>query len=208
MKTLFALLAISVLTIGATAQTNFAATANNGSLSNHLDCSTNPCTVVDTRISTSTSSGFTSPSAVVFEHVNGRDYSVGPFSAPLFGRFQFGTGSFLSGSLSGTALFAADQSYVIISSNGYCGQFTMAGICKVGGFTPSTDTLFVGIFEGLIAWQTNLDNSHVLSGTVKGFVNGGTTAVFLNLTATTAPDANPFASNGSLNIITVTIAPF
>jgi len=76
-------------------------------------------------------------------------------------------------------------------------------------FTPANlFACFVGVFVGRISWSTNLDNSHVIEGTVRGFVNGGTTQVFLNLVATTVPDSNPFASNGWLNISTVTIAPF
>jgi hypothetical protein len=209
MKRILALTSLLFLTALTHAQAGFQATANSGSLSNHQDCSTTPCTVVDTRISTSSASGFTSPAQVTFVHFSGKDFNASPDNGVIeFGQFQLGTGSFLSGSLASTALFDVDQSYVTIGTNGSCGQFNAAGTCKPGGFLPNTATMFVGVFVGRISWSTNADNSHVLMGTVRGFVNGGTTQVFLNLTATTAADSNPFASNGWLNIATVTIAPF
>jgi len=141
--------------------------------------------------------------------VLGKDFNANPdFGVVQFGQIQFGMGSFLSGALSDTALFDVDQSYVTISSNGSCGQFKIDGTCKVGGFLPNTATLFVGMFVGRISWSTNPDNSHVVEGTVRGFVNGGTTAVFLNFVATTAPDASPFTTNGHLPIVSVSLSPF
>lgn len=198
------------------AQAGFQARADattGGAISNHVTCSGNTCMPVDSRISTSTNAvggnGLTSPAAVIFEHVNGRDFNISPDNGVLlFGGFQFGTGSLLSGSLSSVALFDVDQSYVTVGSNGSCGQFNLAGTCKAGGFTPNTNTLFVGVFVGRISWSTNPDNSHVVEGTVRGFVNGGNTVVFLNFVATTVPDASPFTNNGHLPIVSISLSPF
>ena len=209
MKTFLATL-LFLLSSFAHAQAGFATNATGGNLWVHQDCSTIPCTQLDSRISTSsTPGGFSTPATVVFEHVLGKDFDINPnFGVLSLGSFRLGTGSFLSGSLTGTALFDVDQSFVTISSNGNCGEFKVDGSCQTGGFTPNTDTLFVGVFVGKISWFTNPDNSHVLQGTVMGFVNGGTTVVFRNLIATSVPDPNPFVNSGRLVMATVTIAPF
>lgn len=219
MKTLFAL----CLTLGSLifvpftpAQQQFAATADGNmvaaTISSHTDCShtiSGQCPLVDTRVSTSSASGATSPAALIFLHYGGKDFNASPDNSVIqFGQIQFGTGSFLSGSLSSVALFDVDQSYITIGTNGSCGEFKANGTCKAGGFLPNTATLFVGVFVGRISWSTNADNTHVLMGTVRGTVNGNPTVVFLNLTANTAADANPFVGNGYLPITTVTIAPF
>ncbi len=204
MKTL--LTSLLLLSSLACAQSAFQARAVQGALFNQTFCGGSGC-VTSTRVSTSSSSGFTSPAQVQFEHVNGKDFNISPDNGVVtFGGVQLSTGSFLSGDLASTALFDVDQSYVTISSNGLCGRFKADGTCKAGGFTPHTLTLFVGVFVGRISWSTNPDNSHVLMGTVKGFVNGGTTAVLLNLVATTTPNPNPFLY--SENLTTVSIAPF
>ncbi len=193
------------------AQAGFIARANGdtaGQLSNHTICGGTGC-VVDNRISTSTSTGFTSPASVDFLHFSGKDFTTSPDNGVvILGSFQFGTGSFLSGDLANTALFDVDQSYVSVGTNGQCGAFTNTGHCKVGFTLPNTATMFVGVFEGRVTWETNLDNSHVIKGTVKGFVNGGTTAVFLGFTCQTAPDPAPFMSNGHLPIVSIDLEAF
>ncbi len=184
----------------------FKASANGstgGSLSNHYDYSTTPATLVDSRVSTSTPTGFTSPAVVTTLHFNGKD-----FAGSYLGGLQFGTGSQLSGSLAGTALFKADQSYVTLSTNGDCGIFKTDGSCKNNGFVPNTSTMFVGIFEGIISWQTLADNSHVIRGTVKGVINAKGPAVFMSFTATTVPDGSPFTGNGHLRLATITLQAF
>ena len=204
MKTLSALLLL--LSSFATGQAAFRANGAGGMLSNHYNYSTTPFTQIDSRISTSTASGFTSPATVIFEHVGGLDYAITPDRGVVdLGRIRLGTGSFLSGSLSGAALFGVDQSFVIVDSNGSCGAFNPDGTCN--RFTPNTASLFVGVFTGQISWSTNADHTHVRNGTVQGTVNGGSTVITRNLTATTAADANPFVANGHLNITTVTLTP-
>lgn len=182
----------------------FKASATTGSLATHFNYSTSPATQVDTRISTSTPSGFTSPAALTDLHFQGKDYA-----GVDIGGLQFGTGSFLSGSLTGTALFKADQSYVVLGSNGSCGIFKADGFtCKNNGFTPNTATMFVGVFEGIISWQTLADNTHVIRGVVKGLIDGKGAAVYLSFTATTVADPDPFTGNGHLNLATITLQAF
>jgi hypothetical protein len=205
------LISLLFLPMMAYAQAGFIARADNpaaGQLSNHTICGGTGC-LVDNRISTSTTTGFTSPEAISFIHFGGKDFNASPANGVYqIGDFEFGTGSFLSGDLVGTALFNVDQSYVKVSSGGQCGAFTNTGHCKVGFTLPSTNTLFVGVFEGRVTWETNLDNSHLIKGTVKGFVNGGTTAVFLGFTCLTAPDPSPFMSNGHLPIVSIDLEAF
>ena len=196
MKTILAILALTAASFG---QANFAASADNrtgSTVAQHL---------ADTRISTSTDSGFTSAAAVIFEHIGGKDFNVSPDNGVmLFGSFQFGTGSLLSGDVSTTAVFGSDSSYVTISSNGACGAWTNSGNCKVGFTTPLTDTLFVGIFLGNITWVTNLDGTHTVQGVVRGHVNGATSTVDLNFTAQIAPHFQ----NGYAGLLNVSVAPF
>src|SRR6266436_5447010 len=62
------------------AQAGFIARANGdtaGQLSNHTICGGTGC-VVDNRISTSTSTGFTSPASVDFLHFSGKDFTTSP----------------------------------------------------------------------------------------------------------------------------------
>jgi len=203
---------ILFLAVRAGAQQNFQATANSAILSNHA---------ADTRVSTTTDSGFISPATLTFVHVQGKDFNINPdLGVNGLGNVQFGTGSFLSGSLSGTALFDVDQSFVIVGTNGYCGQFNAMGVCKPGGFVPNSTSTFVGVFEGTVTWQTCVgglpvsqcagvpDNAHVIKGTVKGLVLGAGPNVFLSFTAVTAPDTNPFVGNGHLNVVSIQIVPF
>lgn len=181
-----------------------ASAASSGSLSNHYDYTTTPYTQIDSRISTSMPSGFTSPATLTTLHFEGKDYAG--FN---IGQVQFGTGSFLSGSLSDTALFTADQSYVLVSANGSCGIFKADGVtCKNNGYTPNTATMFVGVFLGNISWQTLADNSHILKGVVKGIIDGKGDAKYMSFTATTVVDSNPFAGNGHLDLNTITIQAF
>lgn len=208
MKTILAVLFLTSITWGQAGFTAHADGSTGGSLSNHTICAISGCTPVDSRISTSMASGFTSPAVVTFFHVNGKDYATNSdFGSVNLGQLQFGTGSLLSGDLSSIALFDSDQSYVSIGGNGSCGQFKLDGTCKVGGQVPNSATVFVGVFEGRITWETNADLSHLIKGTMKGSVLGSA-PVFLSFTCLTAPDSAPFLSNGHLQIQTVTVAPF
>lgn len=198
MKTILAVLFLTSITWG---QAGFRASATDGFLANHTICQGPGC-VLDNRVSMTTTTGFTSPSTVNFVHVNGKDYNAIPL-----GGVMFSTGSFLSGSLSSTAVFDVDQSSVVVYTNGQCGQFKLDGTCKVGGEVPNSGITFVGVFEGRITWETNADLSHLIKGTLKGSVLGSA-PVFLSFTCLTAPDSAPFMSNGHLLIQTVTVAPF
>lgn len=203
MKTLLAVLVLSIASFG---QANFQASTNQaigGTVFTHTTCGGSGC-MLDSRISTSSTTGFTSPAAVNFFHFQGKDFNTSPDNGViLLGRFQFGTGSLISGDLNTTAVFGSDQSYVVIDSNGSCGAFTMSGNCKVGFTAPNTATMFVGIFLGNVTLITNLDGSKTLQGVVRGTVNGGSQTVDLNFTAQTGQ-----LLNGQLAITSASVSPF
>lgn len=194
---LFALFA-SIVSYGQ----NFSVSSSGGSLANHTICGGTGC-IVDARISTTTTTGFDSPSIITNTHFQGRD-----FADYNLGDVDFSTGSFQAGDLAGTALYKADGSYVRMSANGRCGIYRPDGLCRSYGFVPNTNTFFIGVFEGLVTWQTLADKSHIIKGTVKGIINGKGGAVYLSFTATTEPDAAPFTRNGHLDIATINLRAF
>jgi len=194
------------------AQSNFKAVSTGdtgGSISTHFDtCSSNE--VINSAISTSTSCGFTSPAVLTNLHLGGKDYAINPDAGVVnLGGVQFSTGLFLNGDLNGVALFdSANLSYVSIYANGSCGQFKNDGVtCKPNGFVPN-GYIFVGVFVGTISWNTLIDGSHTLSGTVMGVINNKGNPVFLSFVATTVPESHPAFQNGHERIGTVSLEAF
>jgi len=107
-------------------------------------------------LSTSSSSGFTSPS-----QISGINNLFGhSFSGPNLGRMTFSTGALTSGSLGSNATFAGG------------GSFTIALNGSVSGL-PSA-VLFQGAFSGPVT-VTQLDNGALqLAGNLSGLINNRT----------------------------------
>lgn len=189
-------------------QSSFVADASDGTIFTHYD--TGSGQVINSAISTSSATGFTSPATLTHIHLGGKDYSINPNAGVVdLGNVQFGTGLFLNGSFDNVALLSsANLSYVIVGTNGSCGQFKPDDTCKVNGFTPNTATAFVGVFVGTIAWNTLVDGSHTLSGTVLGVINNKGNPVFMSFVATTVPESHAAFQNGHERIATVNISSF
>jgi hypothetical protein len=205
----FVLAAVVMFSTLSFAQGSFVADGDGtqgGSISTHLDQGQGA--VINSAISTSTSTGFTSPAVLTHVHLGGKDYVTNPSAGVNnIGSVQFGTGLFLNGDLNSVALFdSANLSYVTVATNGSCGQFKPDDTCKANGMTPNTATAFVGVFVGTISWNTLPDGSHVLAGTVLGIVNNKGNPVYMSFVATTLPGS--FSGNGHLRINTVNISSF
>ncbi len=111
-------------------------------------------TWVGSNLSTSSSSGFTTPGRIgLVKGMNGHTYS-----GINLGRMTFSTGALTSGTMASGGTFAGG------------GSFTMSLNGSVKGMPNAT--VFQGSFNGPVSW-TNLGHGYYsLSGTIVGMFNG------------------------------------
>ena len=111
-------------------------------------------TWVGSNLSTSSSSGFTTPGRIgLVKGMNGHTYS-----GMNLGRLTFSTGTLTSGTMASGGTFAGG------------GSFTMSLNGSVKGMPNAT--VFQGSFNGPVSW-TNLGHGYYsLSGTIVGMFNG------------------------------------
>lgn len=179
MKKLFLIFVLTLVPSLARAQ-NFRAIGGDGLISTHFNGGEGA--VIDTAISTSTSTSFTSPATVNQVTIVNKTYK-----GNYVGNLQLGTGALLDGDANLSAHFAASGSYIL------------------GGFHTgaTTDAVFVGSFTSRITWMY-VQNSgvHILFGVGKGKINGGQTHRYF-VTLTTTHDT--FGSNGHIPIASVSV---
>jgi len=147
-------------------------------------------------LSTSSSSGFTTPGRVgIVKGLNGHNYS-----GVNLGRLTFSTGALSSGSMTSGGMFAGGGSFTI-SLNG-----TVKGM-------PNA-TVFQGSFNGPVSWTSLGNGYYSLSGTIVGMmnghkVNGGVTVLFsggikngrINMSGATVNIAMPVPEPGTLSLL-------
>lgn len=178
MKKLLLVLALTLVPSLVTAQ-NFRAIATDGSLSTHYDGGSGA--VMDSAISTSTSTGFTSPATVNEVTIGNQNYF-----GDNVGQLQVGTGLLLDGDPNTSAHFAAAGSYI------------------TGGFhTGNTpDSFFVGAFTSRVTWMQTNSGAHMLFGVATGKLNGGNAHRYVVILISVPGN---FVGNGHLNISSLTV---
>ena len=147
-------------------------------------------------LSTSSSSGFTTPGRIgLVSHLGGHNYA-----GSNLGKLTFSTGALTAGSLASGATFAGGGSFTI-SLNG-----SVAGM-------PNA-TVFQGSFSGPVSWTKLGNGYYALTGTIVGMfnghkVNGGVTVLFagglknghINMSGATVNLALPVPEPGTLGML-------
>ena len=109
---------------------------------------------VGSTLSTSSSSGYTTPGRIgLVKNMGGHNYS-----GLNLGRFTFSTGTLASGSLASGGTFAGG------------GSFTLSLNGSVKGMPNAT--VFQGSFSGPVSWTSLGNGYYSLAGTIVGMYNG------------------------------------